>query len=147
MQSALSGIDIALWDLKAKKLNIPIYELLGGRVRDKVRVYSWIGGDNPEDVEAQARARKQQGFTAVKMNATGSINMLDSPKALDGAVERLKAVTALDMDAGLGRSKLQSFSTMSDRLHTFMGGYESQWPNSSPISWSPIGLYLSKNPY
>ena len=104
MQSALSGIDIALWDLKAKKLNVPIYELLGGRVRDKVRVYSWIGGNDPEDVEVQARERKQQGFTAVKMNATGSIDMLDSPTALDGAVERLKAVTSLGMDAGLGRS-------------------------------------------
>ena len=54
MQSALSGIDIALWDLKARKLNVPIYELLGGRVRNKVRVYSWIGGDNPGDVQAQA---------------------------------------------------------------------------------------------
>ena len=54
MQSALSGVDIALWDLKARKLNVPIYQLLGGRVRDKVRVYSWIGGDNPKDVEAQA---------------------------------------------------------------------------------------------
>ena len=146
MQSALSGVDIALWDLKAKKLNVPIYELLGGRVRDKVRVYSWIGGDNPEDVEAQARARKEQGFTAVKMNATGSINMLDSPKALDGAVERLKAVTALGMDAGLGRSKLKSFSTTSDRLHTFMGGYASQWPNNSLVPWSLIDLYSSRNP-
>lgn len=54
MQSALSGVDIALWDLKARKLNVPIYELLGGRVRDKVRVYSWIGGDTPRDVQAQA---------------------------------------------------------------------------------------------
>ena len=56
MQSALSGVDIALWDLKAKNLNVPVYELLGGRVRHKVRVYSWIGGDNPGDVEAQAYA-------------------------------------------------------------------------------------------
>jgi galactonate dehydratase len=53
-QSALSGIDIALWDLKARKLNVPIYELLGGKVRDKLRVYAWIGGDRPGDVEAQA---------------------------------------------------------------------------------------------
>ena len=101
MQSALSGVDIALWDLKARRLNVPLYELLGGMVRKKVRVYSWIGGDTPSDVEAQARARKDQGFTAIKMNAVGSVNMLDSPRALEGAIERLQTVTALGLDAGL----------------------------------------------
>lgn len=54
LMSALSGIDIALWDLKARKLNVPIYQLLGGKVRDKLRVYAWIGGDRPGDVEVQA---------------------------------------------------------------------------------------------
>lgn len=52
--SALAGIDIALWDLKARRLGVPIYELLGGKVRDKLKVYAWIGGDRPSDVEAQA---------------------------------------------------------------------------------------------
>ena len=52
--SALSGIDIALWDLKARKLNVPIYQLLGGKVRDKLKVYAWIGGDRPDDVKEQA---------------------------------------------------------------------------------------------
>ena len=42
--SALSGIDIALWDLKGRKLGVPIYRLLGGKVRNKVQVYAWIGG-------------------------------------------------------------------------------------------------------
>ena len=52
--SALAGIDIALWDLKARKLGVPIYELLGGKVRNKLKVYAWIGGDRPADIEAQA---------------------------------------------------------------------------------------------
>jgi hypothetical protein len=52
--SALAGIDIALWDLKARKLNVPIYQLLGGKVRDELKVYGWIGGDRPSDVRAQA---------------------------------------------------------------------------------------------
>jgi L-alanine-DL-glutamate epimerase-like enolase superfamily enzyme len=52
--SALAGIDIALWDLKARKLNVPIYQLLGGKVRDKLKVYAWIGGDRPDDVKEQA---------------------------------------------------------------------------------------------
>lgn len=54
MMSALSGIDIALWDMKARKLNVPIYQLLGGKVRDTIKVYAWIGGDRPADVEIQA---------------------------------------------------------------------------------------------
>jgi galactonate dehydratase len=52
--SALSGIDIALWDLKARKLSVPIYQLLGGKVRDQLKVYAWIGGDRPSDVKEQA---------------------------------------------------------------------------------------------
>jgi galactonate dehydratase len=52
--SAMSGIDIALWDLKGRKLGVPVFQLLGGKVRDKVQVYCWIGGDRPSDVEAMA---------------------------------------------------------------------------------------------
>lgn len=72
-QSALSGLDIALWDIKGKKLGVPVWQLLGGKVRDRVRVYGWIGGDHPSAVREAARERKEQGFTAVKMNATGKL--------------------------------------------------------------------------
>jgi galactonate dehydratase len=47
-------VDIALWDLKARRLGVPIYQLLGGKVRNKLKVYAWIGGDRPEGVELQA---------------------------------------------------------------------------------------------
>lgn len=66
-------MDIALWDIKGKKLGVPIWNLLGGKVRDKVKVYGWIGGDTPQDVTQGALERKSQGFTAVKMNATGTM--------------------------------------------------------------------------
>lgn len=99
--SALAGIDIALWDLKARRLGVPIYELLGGKVRDKLKVYAWIGGDRPSDVVVQAQARKDQGFSAVKMNGTEDLGWMDSPSALDDCVERLKAVKSLGMDAGI----------------------------------------------
>ena len=52
--SALAGIDIALWDLKGRNLGVPVYQLLGGKVRNKVQVYAWIGGDRPSDVEVAA---------------------------------------------------------------------------------------------
>ncbi|KAE8166949.1 enolase C-terminal domain-like protein [Aspergillus tamarii] len=101
LMSALSGIDIALWDLKASRFGVPIYELLGGKVRDKLRVYAWIGGDRPGDVEAQARGRIAQGFKAVKMNATEDLGWLDSPAVLNASVERLKTVKSLGLDAGV----------------------------------------------
>ncbi|KAF2000507.1 mandelate racemase/muconate lactonizing enzyme domain-containing protein [Amniculicola lignicola CBS 123094] len=99
--SALAGLDIALWDLKARKLGVPIWQLLGGKVRDKLKVYAWIGGDRPADIKQQAQARKDQGFKAVKMNATEDLGWLDSPSALEDSVERLKTVKALGMDAGM----------------------------------------------
>ncbi|KAM5523766.1 D-galactonate dehydratase 2 [Fusarium oxysporum f. sp. phaseoli] len=99
--SAISGIDIALWDLKGRNLKVPVYELLGGKVRNKVQVYCWIGGDRPSDIEAAAKKRLEQGLTCVKMNATEDLGWIDSPSALDSTVERLKQVKALGLDAGL----------------------------------------------
>lgn len=60
-----------MWDIKGKKLGVPIWQLLGGNVRDKVKVYGWIGGDTPQDVYEGALERSDQGFTVVKMNGTG----------------------------------------------------------------------------
>lgn len=101
LMSAISGIDIALWDLKGRRLNVPIHHLLGGKVRSKVSVYSWIGGDRPADVETAGKARLAQGFKAVKMNATEDVNWLDSPSVLDSSVQRLQMVKALGLDAAL----------------------------------------------
>lgn len=58
--SAISGIDIALWDLKGRRLGVPIHQLLGGKLRHKLSVYAWIGGDRPSDVEAAGKERIAQ---------------------------------------------------------------------------------------
>jgi galactonate dehydratase len=92
LTSALSGIEQALWDIKGKRLGVPIYELLGGLVREKVRVYAWIGGDSPAEVGAAAKARVQEGYTAMKMNATASMHWVDSPSKVQAAVETLAEV-------------------------------------------------------
>ncbi|MEM9964091.1 MAG: enolase C-terminal domain-like protein, partial [Asticcacaulis sp.] len=101
LMSALSGLDQALWDLKGKALGVPVHQLLGGRVRDRIPVYAWIGGDRPSDVVEAARVRKAQGFNCVKMNGTEEMGWLDSPRSLDATVQRLEAVKAEGMDAGL----------------------------------------------
>lgn len=101
LMSALSGLDQALWDLNGKALNAPVWRLLGGRVRDHVPAYAWIGGERPGEVGEAAAARRAQGFRAVKMNATGEMGFLESPRALDSVLERVAAVQAQGLDAGL----------------------------------------------
>lgn len=99
--SAISGIDQALWDIKARKLNVPLYQLLGGRVRDRIPVYAWIGGDRPQDVATGAARRKEQGFKSVKMNGTEEIGWLDSPGKIDALVERVGLVRETGVDVGI----------------------------------------------
>ncbi|NLB43030.1 MAG: galactonate dehydratase [Clostridiales bacterium] len=92
LTSAISGIEQALWDIKGKKLGVPIYELLGGAVRDRLQVYCWIGGDKPSNVVAEAREKMAAGYTALKMNATDEMNWIDSYAKIDAAVARLAAI-------------------------------------------------------
>ncbi|HCI82036.1 MAG TPA: galactonate dehydratase [Ktedonobacter sp.] len=99
LMSAIAGIDQALWDIKGKLYNTPIYELLGGAVRNKVRVYSWIGGDRPTDVAAAAKDRVASGFTAVKMNATEQMSYIDSFDKVDEVLTRVKEVRQATNDA------------------------------------------------
>ncbi|NYF23787.1 galactonate dehydratase [Sporosarcina sp. JAI121] len=92
LMSAIAGIDQALWDIKGKYHNAPISELMGGACRDSVRVYSWIGGDRPNDVGKAAKQAVEAGFTAVKMNGTEELQYIDSYQKIDEAVERIAAV-------------------------------------------------------
>lgn len=101
LMSALSGLDQALWDLKGRLLGVPAWELLGGKVRDRIRAYAWIGGDRPGDIAEAARARRAQGFSAVKMNATAELDMLGTPRLLGDVVDRVRAAQAEGMDVGL----------------------------------------------
>lgn len=88
----VSGLEMALWDIKGKALNVPIYELLGGAARDRIKVYSWIGGDRPDDVAEQAQDRVDRGFTAVKMNATEELHYIDSYVKIEEVVERVASI-------------------------------------------------------
>ncbi|MBP1153890.1 MULTISPECIES: galactonate dehydratase [unclassified Paenibacillus] len=103
LTSAISGIEQALWDIKGKRLGVPVYELLGGPVRDKMRVYAWIGGDKPIDVAEAAGEKMAEGYTAVKMNGTAEMEWIDTPQKVQEAVERLAAVReAIGWDIGIG---------------------------------------------
>lgn len=92
LMSALAGIDQALWDIKGKYHDASVHELLGGAVREKIRVYQWIGGDRPSDVGEAAGEMVDRGFTALKMNATAEMERVDTPAAVDEARKRLAEV-------------------------------------------------------
>ena len=92
LMSALAGIDQALWDIKGKYYNAPIYDLLGGRVREKVKVYSWIGGDRPHDVGHEAKKKQDMGFKAIKMNASEEMHYIDSNSKIQEVIERVATV-------------------------------------------------------
>jgi galactonate dehydratase len=92
LMSAIAGIDQALWDIKGKTLGVPVYELLGGKVRDKMKVYSWVGGDRPSDIVADMQRLMEGGFDTFKLNGTEELGLLDSPRAIDAALAKIAGV-------------------------------------------------------
>ena len=92
LSTAAAGIEQALWDIKGQRHGLPVHEFLGGATRHAVRSYAWIGGDTPDEVVEHARRRVEQGFTAVKMNATPALAPLGARPMIDAAVARLGAL-------------------------------------------------------
>ena len=68
LSGAISAVDIALWDIKGKHFGVPIWELLGGNCRDKIRLHLLGGGSTPETMYAAAKAAVEEGFTALKFD-------------------------------------------------------------------------------
>lgn len=92
LSSAVAGIDQALWDIAGKAYGAPVHRLLGGPVRERARVYSWIGGDEPGQVADQAREQVEAGFTAVKMNASGRMEPIETLAGTQAVIDRAAAV-------------------------------------------------------
>src|ERR1044072_4030302 len=99
--SALAGLEQALWDLKGRALGLPAWQMLGGKVRDKVRSYAWIGGDSPHEIADAAEVRRNQGFTAVKMNATAELDWIGTATTFAEVAKRVEAAQARGMHVGL----------------------------------------------
>lgn len=101
LSSAVAGIDQALWDLKGKALGVPVYELLGGAVRDKARVYTWIGGDSAQALAEDALRAKANGFDAVKCNASAQLGRIETAAQVHRIVDQfteLRAAVGDDFD-------------------------------------------------
>ncbi|MGE8226995.1 MAG: galactonate dehydratase [Stenotrophomonas sp.] len=92
LMSAIAGIDQALWDIKGKALGVPVYQLLGGLVRDRMKTYRWVGGDRPADIVNQMRHYKSLGYDTFKFNGTEELKLIDSPRAVDTAIEKVATI-------------------------------------------------------
>ncbi|MGH8794484.1 MAG: galactonate dehydratase [Stackebrandtia sp.] len=99
LSSAVAGLDQALWDIAGQARGAGVHELLGGPVRDRVRVYSWVGGDEPAEVADAAAAQAEAGFTAVKMNACARLPHIATTSDLDQIVARVAGVRDVLGDA------------------------------------------------
>ncbi|MEU7834917.1 galactonate dehydratase [Nonomuraea sp. NPDC049129] len=91
LASAVAGLDQALWDIAGKHFGAPVHQLLGGPVRDRIRMYGWVGGDEPSEVRDHIAAQVEAGLTAVKMNASGKMSPVASVAELNGVVARVAA--------------------------------------------------------
>jgi galactonate dehydratase len=123
--SAVAGLDQALWDIAGKSLGVPVYQLLGGAVRDRMRVYSWVGGDDPHQIKDAIAEQIEAGFTAVKMNVSGRMQRLASPAELGAVLDRMAAARdALGQDRDFavdfhGRVSIGTAARLIPRLNAF----------------------------
>lgn len=91
--SGIAAIDIALWDIKGKYYQAPVYELMGGKCRDKIRVYIDVGGNTLEELAESAKSAVREGFTAVRLGPTGERFWEQSHgQLISEGVERVAAV-------------------------------------------------------
>ena len=128
LQSAISAIDIALWDIKAKLCGVPVYEMLGGKVRDSIRMYAnvWFAGaKTPEEFAEAAKAAVAKGITALKWDPFGSAYMYmdnaDLRKSLE-VVEAVRGAVGPDIDLlieGHGRFDIATGIKIANELKQF----------------------------
>lgn len=92
LMSAIAGIDQALWDIKGKTLGVPVWQLLGGLVRDKIKAYNWVGGDRPADVIAGIEKLRAMGIDTFKLNGCEEMSLIDSSSKVDAAVNTVAQI-------------------------------------------------------
>jgi len=101
LTSAMSGIEQALWDIKGKALGVPVHELLGGAVRDKLQIYAWIMAEGDSDYIAEAQNRVDQGYKTIKMCVTDELGWVDNVRKIQAAADkvgRLRDKFGYDLD-------------------------------------------------
>lgn len=128
LQSAISAVNMAMWDIKAKACNVPVYEMLGGKVRDSIRMYAnvWFSGaKTPDEFAAAAVAAKEKGVTALKWDPFGKAYMYMDNKDLSyslSIVEAVRGAVGNDVDLlieGHGRFNIATGIHIANELKQF----------------------------
>lgn len=128
LASAVAGVDQALWDLKGKRLGVPVHDLLGGAVRERIRAYGWVGGDDPLEVAEHISRQVEVGLTAVKMNASGKMGPNGSVAEIDGVVRRVASArevlgpdrdVAVDLHGRFTLATARRLAPLLEPLHPF----------------------------
>jgi galactonate dehydratase len=106
LTSALSGVEHALWDLAGKAAGVPVYKLLGGPLRDRIKLYAHARGETPEALAAHGRELVAQGFIALKTVIRGPrpIRTIETPAYIDQMVARIDALRSAvgnEIDIGI----------------------------------------------
>jgi len=105
LSSAISAIDIALWDILGKSVDLPVYQLLGGKCRDKLRVYNNVSGDTSEELAESASESMKQGFTALRLTPFFEDAAKKTPtERVDNAVKMIQVIreaVGYEIDLGI----------------------------------------------
>jgi galactonate dehydratase len=104
LSSAVSAIDIALWDILGKSVNLPVYQLLGGKCRDKIRVFNKVSGDTFEELAESASDSVKQGFTALRLTPFFKDAAKQTPtQRVENAVKMIQSIReAVGYEVDLG---------------------------------------------
>lgn len=136
--SAISAIDLALWDIKGKALGVPVYELLGGKSHDKIRMYAngWPrGGMTPRGIAEEAKKVVDQGYTALKFYPFGGEQVAKIERIEHGIalVEAVREAVGSQIEIGIDiRARLNIWSAR--RVAHHLEAFNIAWMEE-PILW------------
>lgn len=103
LTSAISGLEQAMWDILGKSLGVPVYQLLGGPVRDRIKMYRGIGGSTVEETVGNAKRLKELGFKMMKTGIEAMAHVIETPAWVNQQVARIEEIRdAIGQDCDLG---------------------------------------------
>lgn len=92
MMSTIAGIDQALWDIKGQFYQVPVYEMLGGKVKKRVKVYRSIHGETPEEIKEDAKRAVKEGYKVIKTSPTDASHYVDTYENVDYVLQKVAAI-------------------------------------------------------
>ena len=142
--AAIGAVDMALWDIKGKAAGLPVHSLLGGPTREQIRLYAHLRGDSSEELADHARARVEQGYTAVRLYPFGHFGRHDFNKGigLESMTFRGMVHNAVDRVAAVREAVGPNVDVMIDSVNRLTP------PEAVAIgrALEPFGLYFFEDP-